>query len=85
MKMMDMLRQTGRYAFLCGSGLLPFLVADVHPQTRICRRLVPLSSGVWLLAVLGRYQHPTELRAAHTPRRCRRRRPNPVRQGQSRH
>lgn len=67
-KMMDMLRQTGRHVQCC----------DVHRtskltgiQTRDCRRMVSLTSWVWLLAIFCRYQHATVFRTAYPTGRSR--------------
>lgn len=62
-KMMDMLRQTGRYVDLgdrCSRGGKLIWI-----KTRDCGRLVPFSSWVWLLAIICRHQHATIFRAAH--------------------
>ncbi len=67
-KMMDMLRQTGRHV-QCYDGFKASKLTRM--QTRDCRRMVPLTSWVWLLAVLGRYQHATVFRATYpTGRGC---------------
>lgn len=67
-KMMDMLRQTGRYVDFedrcSGCGKLTRI------KTRDCGRVVSFTSWVWLLAIIGRHQHPTIFRAAHATR-CR--------------
>lgn len=61
-RMMDMLRQTGRhvqrYDILGASKL-------TRMQTGDCRRMVPLTSWVWLLAIFSRYQHATIFRTAY--------------------
>lgn len=51
-KMMDMLRQTGRHVPSC-DVLTTYKLTRM--QTRDCRRMVPLTSWVWLLAIFGRY------------------------------
>jgi hypothetical protein len=64
MKMMDMLRQTGRYAHMQWRRQIKvclFKAADPDLQAGIRRRLVPFPSRVWLLAVISRHQHPAEL------------------------
>ncbi len=67
-KMMDMLRQTGRHV-KCYNNFKASKLTRM--QTRDCRRMVPLTSWVWLLAILGRYQHATVFRATHpTGRGC---------------
>ena len=67
-KMMDMLRQTGRYVDLeercLGCGKLTRI------KTRDCGRVVSFTSWVRLLAIICRHQHATIFRAAHTTR-CR--------------
>ena len=47
--------------------------------------MVPLASRVRLLAVVSRHQHAAILRTVNTPRRRRRRRPDSICKGQSRH
>ena len=76
-KMMDMLRQTGRYVCL---GILSRHSAKGH-QTRDGRRLVPFTSRFRLLAFLRRYQYPTVLRTAHTSRGRSSRRSDTICQG----
>lgn len=85
MKMMDMLRQTGRYVIIVAT--YTFVAAEIPRtgltllplQARVRRRLVPLASRFRLLAVVSRYPDPAVLRAAHTPRRRGSRRSHPVR------
>ena len=67
-KMMDMLRQTGRHVECCHVLRISRLI---RLQTGNSRRMVPLTSWVWLLAIFGRYQHATVLRTAYTTRRGR--------------
>ena len=62
-KMMDMLRQTGRYAQSLDNFWVYILTSR---KTRDCRRMVPFTSWVWLLAFFGRYQYTTVFRAAYT-------------------
>ena len=67
-KMMDMLRQTGRYVDLedrgAGCGAL------IRNKTRDCGRMVSFTSRFWLLAIICRHQHATIFRAAYATR-CR--------------
>ena len=62
-KMMDMLRQTGRHVQSCDDVLRASRLTNM--QTRDCRRMVPLTSWVWLLAIFRRYQHATVFRTAY--------------------
>lgn len=62
-KMMDMLRQTGRHVQGCGILKASRLT---ETQTRDCRRMVPLTSWVWLLAVFRRYQYATVFRTTYS-------------------
>lgn len=81
-KMMDMLRQTGRHVqcyMVIGTLKL------TKTQTRDSCGMVSFTSWFWLLAIFGRYQHATVLRAAYTARRGRSRRSNTIRQRQSCH
>lgn len=82
-KMMDMLRQTGRYPS-SPRHLLKASMSD-SLQTGNSSRLVPLTSRVRLLALIRRHQHATIVRTTHPPRRRRRRRSHSIRQRQSRH
>lgn len=81
-KMMDMLRQTGRYVAVPRKYKCLILTSA---KSRDSGRLVPFSPWFRLLALLRRHQHPTVFRAAHPTRRRCGRRSHTVRQRQSRH
>ena len=68
-KMMDMLRQTGRYVSKLQFPYLSVLTLSSH-QTRDCRWLVPFSSWFRLLAFLSRYQYTTIVRTIDTSSCC---------------
>lgn len=81
-KMMDMLRQTGRY----DTSVIHLNILETNDiKTGDCCRLVPLPSRLRLLVVIGRYQYAAILRAINTARGCCCGRPYSICQGQSRH
>ena len=54
-KMVDMLKQTGRYAKLCSCALFLHISHILYPQPGNGCGLVPLAPWFWLLAIERRY------------------------------